>query len=214
MFLKKEKRLIKMISLFNEDMILKFNSNFENNCKNIIIEHFDGKIDAKYLESIYNYICSYIDLNKANTDSVIHMIIDIYYRYLTNQNVNISEYIYLFNYSNSSEHQISRILKEKFIDDRNKLNDFIYAIRLCFPLYIIDSDKINKLVFLCSSASYKELKEELFNIKLCCELNKGYCIKGMLLEIFNLIDELEEIIKTDIFANCTGKVLQLYHFNK
>ena len=73
-----------MISLFNEDMILKFNSNFENNCKNIIIEHFDGKIDAKYLESIYNYICSYIDLNKANTDSVIHMIIDIYYRYLTN----------------------------------------------------------------------------------------------------------------------------------
>ena len=36
----------------------------------------------------------------------------------------------------------------------------------------------------------------------------------MLLEIFNLIDELEEIIKTDIFASRTGKVLQFYHFNK
>lgn len=203
-----------MISLSNENMILKFNSNFENNCKNIIREHFDGKIDGKYVESIYDYICSYIDLNKANTDSVIHMIIDIYYRYLTNQNVNISEYIYLFNYSNSNEHQISGILKEKFIDDRNKLNDFIYAIRLCFPTYVIDSNKINELIFLCSSASYEELKEELFDIKLECELNKGYCIEGMLLEIFNLIDELKEIIKSGVFASRTGKVLQLYHFNK
>lgn len=203
-----------MISLSYEDMILKFNSNFENNCKNIIRNHFNGKIDGIYVENIYDYICSYIDLNKANTDSVIHMIIDIYYRHLTNQNVNITEYIYLFNYSNSNEHQISGILKEKFIDYRNKLNDFIYAIRLCFPTYVIDSDKINKLVFLCSSASYEELKEELFNIKLCCELNKGYCIEGMLLEIFNLIDELEEIIKSDIFARHSGKVLQLYNINK
>ena len=117
-----------MICLSNENMILKFNSNFENNCKNIIREHFDRKIDGIYVENIYDYICSYIDLNKTNTDSVIHMIIDIYYRHLTNQNVNITEYIYLFNYSNSNEHQISGILKEKFIDYRNKLNDFIYAI--------------------------------------------------------------------------------------
>ena len=142
------------------------------------------------------------------------MIIDIYYRYLTNQNVSISEYIYLFNYSNSNEHQISGILKEKFIDDRNKLNDFIYAIRLCFPTYVIDSNKVNKLIFLCSSASYDELKEELFNIKLECELNKKYYFESMLLEIFNLIDELEEIIKSDIFTRHSEKVLQLYHTNK
>lgn len=203
-----------MISLSNEDMILKFNSYFENNCKNIIRTHFDGKIDGIYVEDIYDYICSYIDLNKANTDSVIHMIIDIYYRHLTNQNVSISEYIYLFNYSNSNEHQISGILKEKFIDDRNKLNDFIYAIRLCFPTYVIDSDKINKLIFLCSSALYDELKEELFNIKSECELNKKYYFESMLLEIFNLIDELEELIKSDIFVRHGGKVLQLYHINK
>jgi len=203
-----------MMSLFNEDMILKFNLNFENNCKNIIREHFDSKIDGIYVENIYEYICSYIDLNKVNTDSVIHLIVDIYYRHLTNQNVNISEYIYLFNYSNSNEHQISGILKEKFIDDRNKLNDFIYAIRLCFPTYVIDSDKINKLIFLCGSASYDELKEELFNIKSDCELNKKYYFESMLLEIFNLIDELEEIIKSDIFVRHGGKVLQLYHISK
>lgn len=142
------------------------------------------------------------------------MIIDIYYRHLTNQNVSICEYIYLFNYSNSNEHQISRILKEKFIDDRNKLNDFIYAIRLCFPTYVIDSDKINELIFLCSSATYEELKEELFNIKSECELNKKYYFGSMLLEIFNLIDELEEIIKSGVFASRTGKVLQLYNINK
>lgn len=203
-----------MISLSNEDMTLRFSLEFENNWKNIIREHFDGKINVKYVENIYDYICSYIDLNKTNTDSVIHMIIDIYYRYLTNQNVSISEYIYLFNYSNSNEHQISGILKEKFIDDRNKLNDFIYAIRLCFPTYVIDSNKVNKLIFLCSSASYDELKEELFNIKLECELNKKYYFESMLLEIFNLIDELEEIIKSDIFTRHSEKVLQLYHTNK
>lgn len=44
-----------MISLSYEDMKLKFNSNFESNCKNIIREHFDGKIDGKYIDSIYDY---------------------------------------------------------------------------------------------------------------------------------------------------------------
>ena len=80
------------------------------------------------------------------------MIIDIYYRHLTNQNVNISEYVYLYTYSNFEGFEISGLLNERYKEDWTKLK--------------------------------------------------------------NLIDELEEIIKSDIFVRHSGKVLQLYHINK
>ena len=60
-----------------------------------------------------------------------------------------------------------------------------------FPTYIIDSDKINML---SNSISYQGLKEELYNLKLCCKLNKKEYSESTLLEMFNLIDEIEEII--------------------
>ena len=112
-----------MLGYSNEewDLILKLNPNFEKYCKNIIREHFDGQIDIKYVEEIYNYIWKYIDLTKACTDDIIHMIVDIYYRYLTNQNMNISEYIYLLNYSCSKEYEIRQLLYKRYEADSNNL---------------------------------------------------------------------------------------------
>lgn len=182
------------------DLILKLNPNFEKNCKNIIREHFDGKIDVKYVENIYDYICCYIDLTKVYTDDIIHMIIDIYYRHLTDQNVNISEYVYLYTYSNSEGFEISGLLNERFKEDLNKLENLIDGIQMCFPAYKMEANRIRKLIFLFNSAAFDELKEELYNLRLCCKLNKKDYSKNMLLEMFNLMDELEEIIKSGVFA--------------
>ena len=205
-----------MLDYSNEewDLILKLNPNFEKNCKNIIREHFNGKIDVKYVEEIYNYIWNYIDLTKACTDDIIHMIVDIYYRHLTNQNVNISEYMYLLNYSCSKEDEIREILYKRYEDDRNKLKNLIDEIQMYFPTYIIDSDKIN-ILRLSSSISYQGLKEELYNLKLCCKLNKKDYSESTLLEMFNLIDEIEEITTSGVLARRNdGKRRSLYIINR